>query len=230
MLIDTLVETDFTNPDRIFIQSFEFENLIELSRSIMPLAGVDLPLVQLYGDIEDRFIQPSSSFSRPYDMFYNASIGEDLSAIYGQLIHIVEGGIDETTGYGDLVSEEVISFIAQDYASGMGPWKNSFLNRDALNPPEDPNNDGNAQLSSRLNAQVHPLLSRAIDSGLLVHPYTLRTEEPFLTQQANGINQNVITEAMQLYSLGVNGFFIDQPIQGVLARRLFLDINRFRIN
>ena len=49
LLIETLVENDFIDSDRIFIQSFEVSNLQELNDTIMPAAGVDLPLVQLLG-------------------------------------------------------------------------------------------------------------------------------------------------------------------------------------
>lgn len=48
-LIETLVENDYTDPSRIFIQSFEVGNLRELAETIMPAAGVDLPIVQLLG-------------------------------------------------------------------------------------------------------------------------------------------------------------------------------------
>lgn len=225
LLIETLVANNFTDPDRVFIQSFEFENLIELKDTIMPVTSIDFPLVQLYGDIEDQFLQPASNFSRPYDMRFNAINGANLALIYGRLNDLVEGGIDATTGYGDLVSADVIHYIAQRYARAMGPWKNSFLLRTALNPAVDPNKDGNAELGTRLTGEVHPLLARALAAGLLVHPYTLRSEETFLTQQANGVNQNVVGEALQLYSLGVNGFFIDQPADGVFARSLFLNAN-----
>lgn len=228
LLIDTLIANDFTDPGRIYIQSFEFENLIELQNIILPQAGIDLPLVQLYGDIEDSFVQPASNFSRPYDMTFNAANGENLAQIYGGLNDLIEGGINTETGYGALTSMDVIDYIATNYAEGIGPWKNSFLLREALNPDEDPNGDGEAQLSSRLTGEVGPLLPRAIAAGLLVHPYTLRAEESFLTQQANGVNQSVVAEAMQLYSLGVNGFFIDQPVDGVFARWLFLRTNQVR--
>jgi hypothetical protein len=70
------------------------------------------------------------------------------------------------------------------------------------------------------------LLSRAIKAGLLVHPYTLRAEEPFLTQTANAISQTALAEAIQLYGLGVNGFFIDQPDVGVAAHDIFLNLNQ----
>jgi glycerophosphoryl diester phosphodiesterase len=55
MLIDTLVAEAFTDPERVFIQLFEFENLIELRDRIMPAADVNIPLVQLYGDITNAF-------------------------------------------------------------------------------------------------------------------------------------------------------------------------------
>ncbi|MCI0756737.1 glycerophosphodiester phosphodiesterase family protein [Teichococcus vastitatis] len=47
MLIEELVRLDFTDPARVFIQSFETANLEALHDTIMPAAGVDLPLVQL---------------------------------------------------------------------------------------------------------------------------------------------------------------------------------------
>lgn len=228
LLIDTLVAEDFTDPDRVFIQSFEFENLIELQNAIMPAAGVDLPLVQLYGDITDAFVQPDSGFSRPYDMRYNALNGASLLAIYGELALLVEGGITATTGYGDLVSAEVIGHIANAYAEGMGPWKNSFLIREALPEPVDGNGDGQAEIGSRLTGEVHPLLARALAAGLLVHPYTLRAEERFLTLHPNGVPQSVTGEVVQLLGLGVDGFFIDQPDLGVAGRRDFLRLNEDR--
>ena len=47
-----------------------------------------------------------------------------------------------------------------------------------------------------------------------------------LTQAPTGVTQSVIGEAVQLYSLGVQGFFIDQPDLGVAAREMFLDLNQ----
>ena len=76
-LVETLVAEGFTDPNRVFIQSFEVENLIELKRSIMPQAGVSFPLVQLYDDILE---------AKPYDFVYNVAQGADLDAIYGGLV------------------------------------------------------------------------------------------------------------------------------------------------
>lgn len=198
MLIDTLVQEDFTDPDRIFIQSFEFANLIELQHSILPAASLDLPLVQLYGDVTDSFVQPNSSFSRPYDMRYNALKGNDLDVIYGELAGLVDGGISPETGYGNLITPEIIEYIAQDYAEGMGPWKNSFLLRAPIDPPVDGNGDGVAQITSQLDGRVAEFLAIAFDNGLKVHPYTLRAEENFLTVHANDVPQTVSGEVMQL--------------------------------
>ncbi len=225
LLIDTLVQENFIDPDRVFIQSFEFANLIELQDTIMPAAGVDLPLVQLYGDISECCLQPGSSFSRPYDMVYNASIGANLGAVYGPIAGIVAGGIGADTHYGDIVSRRAFLTLAATYAEGIGPWKNSFVLREGLPAPVDGNGDGIAQITSGLTGRVGTLIGGAKEAGLLVHPYTLRSEENFLTVQANGVPQSITGEVVHLLSLGVDGFFIDQPIDGVAGRDLFMSIN-----
>ncbi|NJL86545.1 MAG: glycerophosphodiester phosphodiesterase [Leptolyngbyaceae cyanobacterium SM1_1_3] len=223
LLIETLVRQRFTDPSRIFIQSFEFENLIELQNQIMPRYGVDIPLVQLYGDITDAFLQPASNFSRPYDMVYNTAQGADLNAIYGGLVSQVFGGITPTTGYGDLVSNAVISYVADSYAEGIGPWKNSFLLRERLPRAIDGNGDGVAEITTRLTGEVEPFLAFALSQGLEVHPYTLRAEEQFLTLDASGTPQTILDEVVQILQLGATGFFIDQPVEGVRGREAFLD-------
>ena len=221
LLIDTLVAEDFTDPERIFIQSFEFANLIELQTEIMPAAGIDIPLVQLYGDTTDSFLQPSSNFSRPYDMYYNATQGKDLVEIYGLLARLVN--ITPTTGYGDLTAQSVITYLSRAYAEGIGPWKNSFLLREPIDPPVDGDGDGNAEITTRLTGEVDPFVSFALKRGLDVHPYTLRSEEQFLTLNPDGTPQTIIDEVVQLLEFGVTGFFIDQPIDGVEGREVFLE-------
>ncbi|MEZ6015587.1 MAG: glycerophosphodiester phosphodiesterase family protein [Planctomycetota bacterium] len=225
LLVEALVRNGFTDPSRIFIQSFEFANLIELQTQLMPAAGIDVPLVQLYGDIEQCCLQPFDAFSRPYDMYYNALVGADLNAIYGPLAGVVQNGITTTTHYGDVLSQRALLTMRALYAEGIGPWKNSFLLRTALSAPVDGNGDGLAQITSGLTGRVHPFLSYAFQAGLKVHPYTLRAEEPFLTVHANGVPQAIAGEVAQLLSLGINGFFIDQPDLGVAGRDQFLALN-----
>jgi glycerophosphoryl diester phosphodiesterase len=216
-LVETLVAHGFTDPARIYIQSFEVENLIELKKKILPAAGLDIPLIQLYDDIAS---------AKPYDIVYNVAHGADLAAVYGGLVHRVDGGIGPDTGYGSLVTQPVFNWIKANYASGIGPWKVNLLPRVALDPKVDADDDGKAELGTRNTGFVHPMLGRALKAGLQVHPYTLRAEETFLTQTPNGVSQTALAEAIQLYGLGVQGFFIDQPDIGVAAREIFLDLNR----
>ena len=113
-----------------------------------------------------------------------------------------------------------------NYASGVGPWKGSLLPRTPVSPKVDANGDGKAELAGQGTGLVHPMLGWALKAGLQVHPYTLRAEETYLASTPDGITQSVIAEAVQLYSLGVQGFFIDQPDQGVAAREIFLELSR----
>lgn len=215
-LVETLVAEGFTDPRRVYIQSFEVANLIELKKSIMPSAGVDFPLVQLFDDIYS---------AGPYDFRWNLTNGSNMAAIYGGLPGVI-GGIETGTHYLSLASEPALQWMKANYASGIGPWKVNLLPRAALASKVDANGDGNAQLASRNHGLVHPFLSHALKAGLVVHPYTLRSEEPYLTQTPTGINQSVIAEAVQLYGLGVQGFFIDQPDMGVAAREIFLEASK----
>lgn len=212
LLIKTLVEQKFADKNRVFIQSFEFANLIELETDIMPKANVKLPLVQLYSGLT----------TQPYDMRYNGLHGEDPVKIYGPLNTVVPGGITSTTTYGDFTSALAFMTMAQLYADGIGPAKESFLLRAPISPPVDANGDGIAQVTTKLTGAVHPFLANAQQAGLVVHPYTLRAEEPFLTLNPDGTPQTVIEEAIQLLNLGINGFFIDQADKGVEARDEFL--------
>ena len=216
-LVATLVAEAFTDPRRVFIQSFEVENLIELKTRLMPAAGIDLPLVQLYGDLDA---------ATPYDIAYNAGAGADLAGIYGELVLRVDGGLDARTRYAALAGESALHWIRANYAAGIGPWKGNLL-------PGGGNEagDGDAgETASRHTGRVHPMLAHALQAGLLVHPYTLRAELVFLTRSAAGITQSVVDEAVQLYGLGVQGFFIDQPDLGVAARAIFLALEPLPCN
>ena len=49
-MLEILLENDFTDPARLFLQSFECSNLQRLRKELMPAAGVALPLIQLLDD------------------------------------------------------------------------------------------------------------------------------------------------------------------------------------
>lgn len=49
-LIDTLVESGFVNPKRVFIQSFEVSNLRDIVKPLLAEKGLRLPLIQLFDE------------------------------------------------------------------------------------------------------------------------------------------------------------------------------------
>ncbi|MEO0801986.1 MAG: alkaline phosphatase [Cyanobacteria bacterium J06642_2] len=232
-LIQTLQDTGFTDPNRIFIQSFEVANLIDLQTNLLPDAGLeDLPLVQLYGDTDDQFLNENGGgFSAPYDIAFNFNsevsgltfeealanyqIGDvnlaDVVPDFGADVN--DDGIPDTT-YQDLASAEIFDFIGSNYAEGVGPWKNSFLLREGLDEPVDGDGDGNAEIGSQLTGEVRPYIEWAHDAGMQIHPYTLRDEERFLTLNPDGSPQTPEQEFEQLINLGVDGFFTDFPETG----------------
>lgn len=211
-LIHTLVNTGFTDPERIFIQSFEIANLLELQNEIMPAAGVNIPLVQLYGDVTDAFINDNGGgFSVPYDVPFNFSgvdgANPDAYADLGI-------DIDADSTYATLNTPEALQALSDAYAEGAGPWKDNFILRVSLDEPVDGNNDGVAELTTQLTGEIVPFIDWAHDAGVQVHPYTLRNEEQFLTVEADGTPQTPEEEFRQLIELGADGFFTDYPGTG----------------
>lgn len=207
-LVEALVDEDFTDPRRVYIQSFEVANLIELKRTIMPAAGVDFPLVQLYGELDSAM---------PYDIAYNARTAGDLGATYGGLVEQVEGGLDGRTRYRALATGAVFHWMKTHYADGIGPRKADVLPEAAMRGCGD-------TATPRDPVWMPRMLAHALAAGLVVHPYTLRAEKEFLTPARNGTTWTVVDEGMQLLGLGVQGFFIDQPDLGVAARARFLEL------
>lgn len=177
-LIETLVENDFTDPSRVFIQSFEVANLKDELTQLMADNGIDLPLVQLYDEFQ----------LQPYDF-------------------VVSG--DPRT-YGDLITADSLTNFVATYADGIGPWKRTFVLTEPVDPPVDANGDGNAEVTERLTGEVLPVIADAHAAGLLVHPYTFRDEEQFLTVDYDGDPK---AEYAQFYELGVDGIFSDFQIQ-----------------
>ncbi len=218
LLVDTLIAEGFTDPNRIFIQSFEVQNLIEIQDRLNAEGFGDIPLVQLYGDTTAT-ADPADAFSYPYDIRYNVEQGENLAAIYGQaFLDAAENPLSAETVYGDLDNAVILQVISDRYAEGAGPWKNNLLLREALDTPVDGNGDGIAQITSQLTGEVTSFIDDAHAAGLQVHPYTHRNEENFLTLNADGTPQTPESELVQLISIGVDGFFTDFPGTGDAVR------------
>ena len=214
-LVQTLQDTDFTDPNRIFIQSFEFQNLIELQQMLDDKGLGDIPLVQLYGNTTDS-ASPDDGFSVPYDIRYNIDRGNDLAAIYGQdFVDAIENGLSAETTYRDLDSAEFLQVISDKYAEGAGPWKNNIILREELDEPVDGNEDGEAEVTTQLTGEITSFVNDAHAADLQVHPYTHRDEETFLTLDAEGNFQTPEEEIQQYIEIGFDGFFTDFPGTGV---------------
>ncbi len=198
MVIDALVRAEFTDPERVTIQSFELANLIDLQKEIMPEAGIDLPLVQLLGG--------------SYDLAFNfdpakAALGADPT-IYDELglDLTMESAINE-----DLLSAEALQAMARVYAEAIGPYKDYIRPVVELETPVDSNGDGVAEITRQLTGETSSLVEDAHAAGLEVVPYTLRAEESFLSLRPDGTVETLTEEARALIEAGVDGLFTDNP-------------------
>jgi len=220
MLVAELRRLDFTDPARVYIQSFEPASLLALKRETLPQHGLAIPLVQLIGDVTNRFVNAGGGgFSRPFDLVYHARNGDDLDAIYGmQLASVIRRGGGWEAGYGALASAEGAAAIA-GYADAIGPWKLLIFPRRQLPDPADGDDDGRAEITQQLTGEQTPLVRMAHAAGLAVHPYTLRPEEPFLALSAAGAPQSFRDELTQLLAAGVDGLFSDDPAAARAAVR-----------
>jgi hypothetical protein len=152
----------------------------------MPDAGVDIPLVQL--------IDGSGA---PYDYVYE--------------------GIDKT--YADLITPEGLTEITS-YAEGIGPSKRLIVPAKTVDEngdgqPDDINGDGKISDADRYLEEPTTLVYDAHQAGLLVHPYTFRSDEFYLSPDYNG---NPELEYEQFIRLGVDGYFSDFVDDGVAAK------------
>ncbi|MGH1392437.1 MAG: phytase [Trichormus sp.] len=196
-LIDTLVANDFTDPSRIFIQSFEVGNLKALNNVIMPAAGVDLPLVQLL-DAFDVNLDGSLQEVRPYDF-------------------VVSG---DTRTYADLRTAAGLAEIAT-YADGIGPWKRMIRSVQGVDAngdgaADDVNGDGLVNDADKTLTAPTTLIQDAHAAGLFVHAYTFRNEGRYLAADYN----NAEAEYRDFIQLGVDGYFTDFPGTGDRVRDL----------
>jgi glycerophosphoryl diester phosphodiesterase len=196
LLVDNLVKNKFTDPSRIFIQSFEVGNLKDLKNNIMPKAGIEIPLTQLL-DANDIKLDGSLVESQPYDF--------------------VKSGDKRT--YGDLRTPAGLKEIAT-YANGIGPWKRmiaSVKGTDANNDgkADDVNGDGAVNDADKTLLAPTSLIQDAHQAGLLVHLYTLRNEPRYLAADYKGDPE---AELKQYIQLGVDGYFDDFPGTGDKVR------------
>lgn len=207
LLLDVLIAEGFTDPQRVFIQSFEVHNLLRLARELMPARGLTLPLIQLLGDLDPA---GEGSFARPWDLAGAAEDDAVLAARYPGLAQAI-GRSPAGMRYADLASPTGLRWLA-GHVQGLGPWKDSLLPRRSLGLPA-----GSAHARQLLGG-AHPLMDEARRVGLDIHPYTLRAEPAFLSLDEAGKAMTMEDELRRLLDAGATGFFTDHPDRGAAVR------------
>ncbi|MFF5252037.1 glycerophosphodiester phosphodiesterase [Streptomyces leeuwenhoekii] len=121
----------------------------------------------------------------------------------------VETGDDRTVA--DLVTPEGLREIAS-YAQGIGPTLDLVIPRDPAGRLKEPTT----------------LVRDAHRAGLILHPYTLRNENPFLPADfRKGTDADAYGDVFGAYrayfATGIDGIFTDHPDTGLLAREDFVN-------
>ncbi|MDN0196127.1 glycerophosphodiester phosphodiesterase [Streptomyces sp. S.PNR 29] len=121
----------------------------------------------------------------------------------------VEAGDPRTVA--DLITPEGLKEIAS-YAQGIGPTLDLVIPRDA---------------SGKLTRPT-TLVTDAHKAGLVLHPYTMRNENPFLPADfRKGTDADAYGDVFGAYeayfATGIDGVFTDQPDTGLLAREDFVN-------
>ena len=151
----------------------------------MPAAGVDIPLIQLI-----------DSSGAPYDFVYH--------------------NIPQT--YADLITPDGLAQV-KTYATGIGPDKRLIVpaspRLDDKGQPVDVNGDGQISDGDKFLGQPTSLVKDAHNAGLLVHPYTFRSDSYFLSPDYQG---QPLKEYEQFIQLGIDGYFTDFANYGYAAK------------
>lgn len=110
-MIDVLRRQGFTHSSRLYLQCFEVAPLVRLQNELLPAAGFDAPLVQLFGGM--------AADSGPYDALFNLERGADMKRIYGPLAAALSG----RPSYAGLSQPANLATMRALYAEGIGPGK-----------------------------------------------------------------------------------------------------------
>jgi glycerophosphoryl diester phosphodiesterase len=123
--------------------------------------------------------------------------------------------------FGDLLTPTGLAEVAT-YADGIGPWK-PFIRSSKCTLVNgicaDINGDGLVNDADRVLLPPSDLVQRAHALGLIVHPFTFRSEQRRLASDFAG---KPAAEYLMFYELGVDGVFSDSVDDAVAARVLHL--------
>lgn len=182
----------------VIVQSFETANLKYLrSKS-------SLRLVQLV-DADDVDADGSLAFNKPYDKPYD---------------WVVSG---RAGLFKDLLTPAGLAEV-RSYADGVGPWKVYLLSSACKTVAAgggcaDSNGDGLVDERDRKLLPATDIVANAHKLGLMVHPYTFRSEQKRLASDYKG---SPVAEYLAFYELGVDGVFADNADAAFAARAMFL--------
>lgn len=197
-LLETLRRAGWNHRNApVIIQSFETANLRYLR------SRTDLPLIQLV-DADDIAPDGTITFAPPYHKPYD---------------WVVSGrpGL-----FSDLLTPAGLAEV-RTYANGIGPWKPYIRSAKCIvinaGACGDANGDGKINDADRELLPPTDLVQRAHAKGLLVHPYTFRSEQRRLASNYAG---NPAAEYLMFFELGVDGLFSDFADDAVAARVQYL--------
>ncbi len=180
----------------VFIQSFEQANLKYLR------SRTSVRLVQLI-DADDVAIDGSITYAAPFDRPYDWAVAGRVGT------------------FGDLLTPAGLAEV-RTYADGIGPWKPYLISSACITVAAgrcaDVNGDGLVNEGDRQLLPPSAVVANAHKAGLLVHPFTFRSEQRRLASNYKG---NPVNEYLAFYELGVDGLFTDFTDSAVVARALF---------
>ena len=183
-----------TKSSPVIVQSFEVSNLKYLRTK------TQIRLVQLV-DANDVNPDGSMDLTAPYDKPYDFAVAGDTRTFASLL---TAAGLKEV----------------KTYADGIGPWKPYLIpskqvdaNKDGK--ADDLNGDGKIDERDRVMMPATDVVKNAHAAGLLVHPYTFRSEAKRLASDFKGDPK---AEYKLFYQLGVDGVFSDFPDHAKAAR------------
>jgi glycerophosphoryl diester phosphodiesterase len=181
----------------VFIQSFETANLKYLRTK------TSVRLVQLV-DADDVAPNGTVTFAKPFDKPYD---------------WVVSG---RAGLFSDLLTPAGLAEV-RTYADGIGPWKVYLMSakcRSIVNGAcVDVTGDGTVDERDRALLPPTDIVAHAHALGLLVHPYTFRSEQKRLASDYKG---SPVQEYIRFYELGVDGVFADFADDAFAARAMFL--------
>ena len=194
-LLAVLSKYGYTAKDSpVIVQSFEVANLKYLRTK------TQVRLVQLV-DANDVKPDGSMDLTAPYDKPYDFAVANNPRT------------------FADLLTPAGLKEI-KTYADAIGPWKPYLIpsrqvdaNRDGK--ADDLNGDGAIDERDRVLMPPTDVVKNAHAAGLMVFPYTFRSEAKRLTSDYRGDAQ---AEYRRFYELGVDGVFSDFPDTAVAAR------------